>query len=172
MTQAKTLDKPRNEDVEHGLLALALAAGNSEKANEYLQAAGVHVTSRTLRRWRIAHHDRYVELCNQRAPEIEQAAIHSLREAYATSFEGVAEGVQLTRESMHLLDPKDLSTATRNLAVVGGIVAEKYHLATDRPTHRVEHTNPEDTLRALATRFGIDVTSTAEDITDARELEA
>src|SRR4051794_17420549 len=107
------------EQIQLGLTALAYASGNSRRASRELKQVGLAIPQRTLHDWRQKTHP-------QKYEEIQAEVLPKIRERAAEKQMAVVEaatGVQhkllgrLDRESGDM-DLKDVSTASRNVAVV------------------------------------------------------
>jgi hypothetical protein len=163
------------EEVERSLTALALCSGNAARARDMLQHDETLTrvpSERVLQLWRNGKHaERFQELLKQRAPEIEAATVQDYLAIAKRTNEIHLEGLEQVAAGMPDLDAKDAAQALRNISVAGGVAADKYLVYNDRPNVITSHASPDETLRALATRFGIDVhESTAEDITNQPQL--
>jgi hypothetical protein len=137
------------EQVELGLLAVAYANGNTRKAARELKTANVKVPPRTLWDWsRKSRLEDYERVRRKVLPKIQQRA--------AEQHMGIAEAGMEVQEKMLTrlgkesgnLEIKDVSTASRNLAVTVGIHAEKAQLLAGEPT-QIVHRSADEVLRAL-----------------------
>lgn len=162
------------EEIETGLMALALNGGRPTQASRQLaEQHNLPIPATTLCHWRdSAHVERYAKIAHEQEQRTRQVA--------AARFEGIV--AQATEIQANLLDktaqaieqgdipPRDLPSASRNIAATAGIYHDKASMARDRPTAIVERRAPEEILAALRT-LGVEVIdATPEDIEDADEV--
>lgn len=163
------------EEIERGLLVLALNAGRPRKAADQLAAQfDMPIDEATLRYWRDkTHTERYAALASEAQAKV--------RERAAAQFERVVFAA--TDTELDILDQfnaalqageipaKELPGAARNIATVKGINADKAALARNQPTQVVEIRGAEE-LYAAMRGLGVDVIdSTTEDIEDAEVVD-
>lgn len=151
------------DEIDRALTALALNSGNTTRARETLKLDSTLTrtpSQRVLHLWKTKHAQRYQEIQTQRAPQIEAAAVHDYRAITARINQVVLDGVEQTATGLPDLDAKDASTAVKNLAIAGGVAADKLLVFTDRPNQITQRRDPEQILRQIETIVG-----TAEDIT-------
>lgn len=151
------------EEIERALLALALKGGNTQRARDLLELDSTidRVPSKTaLHEWKHAHAERFNELRDQTRPKIEADAVRDYAVIVARTNELHLQGLEQTAATLHDLDAKDASAAVKNLAIAGGVAADKLLVFTDRPNQITERRDPEQILRAIESIAG-----TAEDIT-------
>lgn len=89
------------EEIDHGLTALVLAHGNSRRAAAHLAASGLPISRNTLKQWPTIHKDRYLEIQEQRLPEL-RARMAERNEDLAVQYVDVEH--QATRLLMDRLD--------------------------------------------------------------------
>lgn len=68
------------EQVDRGLLELAICGGNSAEASRRLKACGTVIPDRTLRDWRTTMAARYTEISNNHARQVEDVIVQECRE--------------------------------------------------------------------------------------------
>lgn len=142
-------------EIDRALTALALSGGNAPRALEQLKQD--ETLTRTpsddsLYVWRDKYADRYAEIREQRAPEIERAAINDYRAMVAQAAQTSLKAVEKTNavlDSNTDVSATELSTVARNLALAGGIAADKLLVFTDRPNVITERRDPTELLRAI-----------------------
>lgn len=152
------------KEIDQALIALALAGGNATRAHNALKAQGLAIPERTLRDWRHTRHaDRYHDLCQKHAADIERHQIQNLREASIYGLEVTVDAFRLTHERIVDGSIKDASAAAKNIALAMAITTDKMLVLDGRPDHINETRNVSDDLRDLARMVGITYTdSTAE----------
>lgn len=163
------------EEIEHALTALALVGGNKNRARELLK----HDTTfqrtpdaATLTRWKHEHAERYATIQTEQAPKIEQGTIATLKAIAQLSAEGQMAATEQTIKRIPDLDGKDAATVARNLAIAGGVAVDKHLLLEGRPNVIQARPDVERDLESLARRMGVVFESTADDITDAVQVDA
>jgi hypothetical protein len=125
------------QQIDRALLELVVS-GSSVAARKRLAAQGLVVSDRTLRDWRLRYPDRYAEIAERHAPEVERVIIQEARELAVLAAE--VERKALERE-LEALDGqvKDASASARNAATVAGINLDKVLAYTGRPKAIVEY---------------------------------
>lgn len=161
------------EEIERGLLVLALNGGRVHKASQELAHLGHTIPHSTLTDWRDGiHADRYAQLAADAQAKVRErvAAAHE-RVVFAATDHQLAALDQFRTHLDHGNIPRDkLAGDIRNLATVAGINADKANIARDRPTQVVEHRGS-DELYAAMKGMGIDVIDgEAQEIQDAEEV--
>src|SRR5262245_51608972 len=121
-------------EIEQGLIALALESGNGRRAEKRLAAFGIRVDHSTLHRWRQKHSEKYESLQRDVLPKLRTEAAE--RHSYLADAEmevAIKLLDQLDREREEI-QPRDLSTAIRNLDVGAGIhMTKAVELSVDNP---------------------------------------
>lgn len=110
------------QDVDKGLVALALASGQADRAKDALAKQGMKVAPSTLRDWRDRlYPERYLQLQRDVLPALRARAAES--HTALEELEGATARKLLARlDAEHKNIPaRDLSTALRNLDVGQGI---------------------------------------------------
>lgn len=126
--------------VEKDLYAAAYCNGNANTAAKMLGRKKEAVQG-SLKR----HPRRYAEICDEVEPERRQRLAAQAEDALAVAIDGISEGVDLVREDIKELDPKERHTALRNLATTGALLNDKMvGPMRNRPTQviRVEKSSP------------------------------
>lgn len=138
------------------LLTLAKHAGNSVRAAEELNAAGIPVGARTLRGWREGiHADLYRQLHETYGREIEHALVPEFREAAIAGAAAARLAIDKAVRQIETDQVRDTAGAARNLMVTAATAMDKVYLATDRPTAISETRDAREILLEIATRLGI-----------------
>lgn len=137
---------------DQALMILARHNGNAPKALAELKerlpdAPGLQ----TLYDWRDKHAQRYQEIREEIAPQIERQAITTYRDIVVRSAQGQLLATEQTITDLENGSVKDASVAARNLAIAGGVATDKLLLFTNRPT-QITHTAGPDELLAKLTR--------------------
>lgn len=145
------------EETERGLLAVALAAGNTRRAARQLKAQGYPIPRGTLSKWITSTHP-------ERYEHVRRAVLPRIREALAIEAEDLAreyaEAERLTLEKFRAelpnLRPHEAASALRNLATSRGISTDKANVLRERPAQITERRDVGELLAALA-RMGVRV---------------
>jgi hypothetical protein len=137
------------QQIDRALLELVVS-GSSVTARKRLAAQGLVVSDRTLRDWRLRYTDRYAEIAERHAPEVERVIVQDARELAHLAAQ--VERKALAKE-LEALDNgvKDASASARNAATVAGINLDKVLAYTGRPKAIVEHRQVDDIVRELQT---------------------
>lgn len=163
------------EEITNGLTAVALCGGNCVQAEQRLQQAGRAIPANTLYTWRNHRHaDRYREISDTLAPQIEAQVVDLQRELATRAATAALLAVDLEHKRIAQEDVKDASASARNLSTVAGIAVDKILSLTGRPTSVIEHRNADESLARLK-RLGLVIDSTATEETPpthTRELAA
>ena len=138
------------EEIERGLVATALASGNTRMAAEILAGEGLPIPRSTLQSWvRRIHPQRYEEVRARELPRLREflAEKHTAAaERYLRLEQRVADRIEETLEE---IPARDLPGASRNLAVSGAVHVDKAQLLRDQPTSVVQHRSVEEIEREL-----------------------
>ncbi len=138
------------EDVERGLVAVALAAGNTRQASRQLKAQGRSIPRGTLQTWT-------ARVYAERYEFVRRAVLPRIREAMAVETEDLArayaEAERLTLEKFRAELPNlrahEAASALRNLATSRGISTDKANVLRDRPAQITETRDVAEILSAL-----------------------
>jgi len=141
------------QDVDRGLLALALASGRGEVACRLLEKQGMRVTAKTLRNWRDnLYTDRYWELQRKVLPRLQARAAEGHAAIADAAVELNAKLLERLDKDVDELPIRDVAGAARNVATVGGIDRDKAAMIRGEPTEIHEHRDGTEILRALRAR--------------------
>lgn len=146
-------------DKDRGYVALAVCNNNAERAARLLRKQGRPIPARTLRDWRRLHPEDYHEVRTSIVERIrqDQAEEHSELGHLAMDL----ERKMLTRLSKEMdeLEPKDLSNAHRNAAVVAGIHGQRASELRGDPSiveyRKTDTSDPEAIATRLAEKYGV-----------------
>lgn len=158
------------EEVERGLQTVALVGGNCAEASRRLD-----MPEETLRVWaKEMHADRYREIRTELVPQIHAKVAQDSEDLALSLAEAEKQTLEQFMGQIEELDPKDTTTALRNLTVSKGINVEKAQLGRDRPTAIVQQRELAY-VRAALQQLGVLVNGTAEEdqpqITDAEVVD-
>lgn len=141
------------EDVDKGLVALALASGRGEVACRVLEKQGMRVTAKTLRNWRDnLYRDRYWEVQRKVLPRLQARAAENHAAIADAAVELNAKLLERLDKDADNLPIRDVAGAARNVATVGGIDRDKAAMLRGEPTEIVEHRDAGEILRQLQAR--------------------
>jgi hypothetical protein len=155
------------EAITKALTVLAFCNGNAKAAIRKLKdAEWACPTEQTLRHWSRRHADIYEDAKTRHAELFVPEADELVRDSI--TFQQVATKRLL--ENVDDMDLKDLSTAARNSAVIGGLAFDKSQIAKGQPTSIVQVQDAAKILEELNELARIAnagaVDSTAEEIDD------
>lgn len=129
---------PAAADVERALQALAIAGGSPKGASELLKEGGVSLTPTQLAQWKRRHAQRYTQICQDLAPEIQNmmaADAESLALRYAevetTMVDRLASSLD---EDPDAIRTRDLPQALKALSTARAISTDKSQLLRGKPT--------------------------------------
>jgi hypothetical protein len=141
------------EEIERGLVALALYSGNSRRASKALKGQGLSVGATTLRRWKDdLHPEQYRKLQQDVLPEVRERAAEMHTDLAEREVELSGRlvrdlGERMDKEKMPV---RDLPGAIRNLDVGAGVNRTKAGELRNEPNVRVQkQQDVGDILRAL-----------------------
>jgi hypothetical protein len=155
--QRKRGEAYSEEEIERGLVEVAMCAGNTRRAHRQLEARGLTIPRETLKDWTTRHHlARYEEVRLEVLPRV-HAKLAQESEDLAREY-AAAEHAALDRFRAELpnLRAADAASAVRNLATSRGISLDKAHVLRGRPSSIVERRDPAEIVDALA-RLGVTV---------------
>lgn len=146
--------------VPRGLLALALAGGNSVRAAE---ACGLGES--TLRRWRVEKAAEYERIRTEVAPKLEAVILSDMREFVLEASRVKAVALRKTLEALEAdeIPKRDLPGALRNITTAEAISVDKIMVLSGRPTSVVEHRSLGQLVARLAA-IGAVVDGSAEEL--------
>jgi hypothetical protein len=140
------------EDVEHGLQAMAIASGNSRKAEALLKQAGYRTPDHTtLNRWATRlHRERYRILQHEMRDELNarRADTHqALSQAYG---EIEWEILERLRDKLPEMKGGELATAANKFSIASAVHTDKARIHRDEPTEiTAQQVDPIEALRKL-----------------------
>jgi hypothetical protein len=142
-------------DRDKGMLALILAGGNQRKAAKELAEQGEHFPHQTLAFWRRNYPERYSELEQKEAPPLALRLAESF-ENRALALNRLEGKMQERLEShIHLVHPRELAGAVRNVATAKAINTDKAALLRGQPTEIIKNQNPDQILNAITIKLGL-----------------
>lgn len=144
-------------EIEQGLQAVALCAGNTRAAERHLEKQGVKIPFSTLRDWSL-HTKRaeYERIRDEVAPKLfAKIGEQNLRVAEkATELEvKFLEEIEQKLDSGQF-DAKDLPGALRNVAVTKGVAVDKASVISGRPTEIRSSESLQEVFRKLDRKYG------------------
>lgn len=149
----RALMKLTAQERDVALLTLAAYGGNTARAARALKEQGITITARTLLNWRTTTHaERYVELSQQHAREIEGVAVVRMRETILQAADVQQQALEQASKQLQAGEARDPSAVARNAAVVAGINSQHNLTYTGRPNVITQHDSAEEILRRLHTR--------------------
>lgn len=119
----------------------------------------------TLSYWKHRYADRYQAIREDVLPAVRAKAADEHMDLAERLMQANRQVIDRTIENTHLLEPRDLPGAARNLSVAAAVETEKAEMLNDRPTQRVSH-NLSGVLKDLK-NLGVEVvegTATEEEI--------
>jgi hypothetical protein len=144
------------EQVDGALLTLAMLGGSTEKAGKELRAAGMNVTSRTLREWREKlYPGRYRDLCQRHARDIEGVIVRGSRAIAVRADEVTMLALEKARAQLKAGEARDPASVARNAAVTKAVNIDKMMLLEGRPTQVTEHRDADELMRAIRARVTV-----------------
>jgi hypothetical protein len=150
------------ETITKALTVLVFCNGNAQMAVRKLKDMDLEApTAITLRNWRDTHADIY-EDAKSRHTEL---------------FTFQQRAVRKLNDSLDEMDPKDVSNAGRNVAVMMGLAFDKSQLAKGQPTARIEIQDAGKILEELGKLHALateaqpshHIDGTADDITEEEQ---
>lgn len=163
------------EDVERGLLVLALSGGNATEASRTLAALDppLKVNRSTLKSWQTKYGKRYSEIASERVAELETIVLQQVRAAIVQAGTLQARVLERLLDAVDAgtLEAKDLANILKSAGVTLGINVEKMLLLTNRPTVIAEKRDVAELIQSLANRIPGLIVADAEEIIDARGIE-
>jgi hypothetical protein len=162
------------ETITKALTVLVFCNGNAKMAKRKLAEMDLEApTEATLRNWRDSHADIYEDAKSRHTELFTEEADDLVRDA--VTFQQRA--VRKLNDSLDEMDPKDVSNAGRNVAVMMGLAFDKSQLAKGQPTARIEIQDAGkileelNKLHALATEAqpSHHIDGTADDITEEEQ---
>jgi hypothetical protein len=135
-TAAVARSRPSYGDLERerGLIAVAMANGNTHQAARDLSSDGLKISQKTLWKWRREETQRYEELRSQWLPKIREVAAEQHMALASRQIELSASLTEDLAKKRGDLDGRDISTAIRNVTVSAGVHTDKAQLLSGEPT--------------------------------------
>ncbi len=130
------------EQVLEGLATVASCGGRFKPAADRLGIADT-----TLSRWRDKYPNRYRQIAERVATEVEADIIVKCREAAIQVSD--AEIVAIEETVKRLPELKDPSQVLKNLSTVKGINIDKVLALTGRPIQHIQHHSADELIRTL-----------------------
>jgi ASC-1-like (ASCH) protein len=142
-----------DEEVRRGMAAVALHSGNAQRASRALKSQGLPISRATLSRWVNTRPDEYAELRRDVIDKVHAVVAEKHSELADQEMELAREFLERMRQEKNKIEPRDLSTALRNLDVGSGIHADKAMALRDRlPGSSIPIRNFTDILNSLKER--------------------
>lgn len=136
------------EEIERGLLTIALVAGNTRRAARELKAQGHPVPRTTLSSWQDIHADRLAELRRDVVPQIQARMAQQSEDLAERQVEAQHKAIDRFLIKVAELGPRDAASAVRDMAVSRAVNIDKAQLLRGQPTEIVQHDVQAD-IRAL-----------------------
>lgn len=162
MTLDLTKPKPQSavgprytyEQVELGMIAMAIYNGNSVKASEALQAdpAGFKCARDTLRRWITQDPERYRAIQQREMPQIRVQAADRFAQLSELQAETAHEATERLREEIPNLPVDRLPQAVQSATYASGISTDKAREYRGEATVVVEHRDATEIMRKLKSK--------------------
>lgn len=135
------------------LLTLIYCGGSHIRAARMLRQSDEHplrITHPQLARIHHDHEERFAQLHDRYAREIEAYAIRELRMAAIGAFATSMEAVEQAREQLADGEVKDPGKLARDMAVTGGVLIDKMLVLDGRPNQIQEKRNVDEILSDIA----------------------
>lgn len=162
------------EEIERGLVLLALESGNVTRTRKLLkQEWGKAPDANTIARWLERYRDHYAEIRQKVAPELKlrMAEVHADLAARLADLEN--RTIDELEQEIADLSPKDKANLLRNAAVSSGIHIDKAQILRGDPSAIVERRELPEIVRALAAKGVTVIEGVATEVpVDQPELEA
>ena len=168
---ARTRRNYNDEEIERGLVAMALHSANSTRAHAALKEQGLPISARTLYTWvHKTKTERYEQVRREVMPQIKEAAHAGHMGLVARAHELEHKFLHRIEEDLPEIPARDLPGGLRNVSTVSGIHSDKARDLRGDPVV-VEHRSMGDLLRAMRQK-GIQVDFDVEGIAeeDTRSL--
>jgi hypothetical protein len=145
------------EEIERGLLEVAMCRGNTRRAARQLAAQGITIPRTTLETWtNRLHPQRYADIQERVLPMIHQRMAEQSEELAQAYAEAEYEALAQLRRRVPDMRASDAASAVRNLATSRGISVDKAALLRGQPTAIEERRDVGEILFALE-RLGVRV---------------
>lgn len=144
------------EDVERGLVALALANGSARHAHRLLGSSGLDIPISTLESWKRTQGERYLSVCARELPRIKQALAErhtALAQLQADLAEKAARRLHSSLDDDEL-KPNQVGSVMHQANVGAGIHTDKARDLRGEPAVVIEHRSAEE-IEAKLRSMGI-----------------
>jgi hypothetical protein len=143
------------EQVDTALTVLALCGGDSKEAERRLEAAGDPIPSSTLRDWRThTHADRYIVICQERAPEIEKRTIQRSQEIELRALSVAEQALNAASDQLDAGEAKDPGATAKNVATAYGILTQNSLVRQGKPNTIISNQDARDLLDDIRRDLG------------------
>jgi hypothetical protein len=166
----QTVDRSRrytDEEIETGLQAVAIYAGNAVRAAQALEDQGITIPESTLNYWKRTHTQRYHDIRTARVPQLRERLAVQFEDAAAYTMEVAHLASQKAQEQLQAGQNKNPADAAAKLSTAANLMNANASLLRGHTTTRLEITDATQLLAELATKLpnaGI-IDTTAEEIT-------
>ncbi len=166
-TPKRTRRQYSPEEIERALSTLVMSGSSREAA----KATGV--PSGTLRDWKHKHADQYARLQEDLEPTVVKK-IAAEAEGIVLRLAGIQHDVlDQFEKTKGELKPGELAAASRNLATTSALYVDKHSSPLrERPSHVQQLQGLDTLIKRMEREMGFDASSTAVEITDAKQLDA
>jgi len=153
MTSERQPDKVDPATRDRALLVLAACGGSPSRASKMLREEGIDISPQTLRAWRERKYaERYMELMQQHAPQIEAMMVTTLRESVlrgAQVYVGVVAELEQKLLSGELAEasPQQLARMLADLSRATAGSLDRMLTLTGRPQSITERRSIDELLR-------------------------
>lgn len=137
------------EQVDTGLLALALAGGSITQAIKDLHAGGIKVSPSGLNRWRDSYPNRYRFHLTENASKTEGRAVSGYLEIQHLAQETAKAAIEKAADELRKGNVRDPSSVARNMMVAAGVANTHMMNLQGRPQIIMEHRRPENIVARL-----------------------
>jgi hypothetical protein len=142
------------EEVERGLVAVALCSGNSRRAARLLEDQDTPIPRGTLERWKADRADTYERVREDVTPRLKAMLAEEHTDLARAQMDTARKLLTRLDEEAEELPARDLPTAIRNLDVGTGIHTDKSRdLRGEATVVRHETVDVANLLKALQARF-------------------
>ena len=124
-----------NEEIERGLLAVAVANGNTRRAQQALAVEGLDLPRSTLHRWQMeTHAERYIQIQADVLPKIRAQAAEQHMELAERGMAVEQKLLDKLEEEVNEIPSRDLAGAARNVATGTAIHTDKAGILRGEPS--------------------------------------
>lgn len=155
-----------SEEIERGLLEVAVANGNVRRAAQALAEDGIEVGKSTLERWyKHAHRDRYLQIQAEVLPRVRAQAAEQHMDLAERGMQVEHRILSKLEQEVEEIPSRDLAGAARNVATGAAIHTDKASVLRGEPTLITARHDVSEVVRALRAK-GVDL-----DVIDADAIE-